>query len=330
MFELNQILHFLQSFLKINQDRKNEVENLFCYAFKKEKVWFYANYKNKISLFKNFFYILKFFYFLINLKIGKPFAYIILQKEFYSRNFIINKNTLIPRPETEGVIDIALEFLKNKFNNEVQISNNILSLESNNKHFENQVILNNNIFENHFTSEEKKITVLDLCCGSGCIGITLFLEVHKFIRELIFIDISKKALKITSKNIKKLIKNFDNIKILQSDLFQKVKNKTFDLILANPPYILPEEFESLDQHIKKFEPRVALVCENKFFFYNNFFKNINLALSENGIAIIEIGPKILDLCINFCKKFNLNYKVKKDLNNLDRYLILSKNLTKNF
>ena len=319
MFELNKILYFLRSFLKINQDRKNEVDILFCYTFKKEKVWLYANYKNKISLFKNFFYIFKLFYFLINLKIGKPIAYIISQKEFYSRNFIINKNTLIPRPETEGVIDIALEFLQNKFNNELQIQNKILSLE-----------INNNIFENQVISEEKKITVLDLCCGSGCIGITLFLEVHKLIRELIFIDISKNALKITSKNIKKLIKNFDNIKIIQSNLFQKVKNKNFDLILANPPYILPEEFESLDQHIKKFEPRVALVCENKFFFYNNFFKNINLALSENGLAIIEIGPKILDLCINYCKKFNLNYKIKRDLNNLDRYLILNKNLTKNF
>jgi release factor glutamine methyltransferase len=143
----------------------------------------------------------------------EPIAYIMEEKEFWSKIFFVSSDTLIPRPETELIVEKLTKIF-----------------------------------------EEKKISILDIGTGTGCILISLLSELKN--SKGIGIDISKKALIIAEKNseyhgMKNKIKFFH--KSLDSKFYQK-----FDLIVSNPPYIKKCEIKNLKEDVRKFEPRVAL------------------------------------------------------------------------
>ena len=143
----------------------------------------------------------------------EPIAYIVKEKEFWSKNFLVSSDTLIPRPETELIVEKLTKIF-----------------------------------------EEKKISILDIGTGTGCILISLLSELKN--SKGIGIDISKKALRIAEKNseqhgMKNKIKFFH--KSLDSKFYQK-----FDLIVSNPPYIKKSEIKNLKEDVRKFEPRIAL------------------------------------------------------------------------
>ena len=150
--------------------------------------------------------------------LGKPLSKIIGKKEFYSRDFFVNTQTLDPRPETELIID----FIKN---------------------FE----------ENRLTP----LKILDLGTGTGCIIISLFLELNKKINVTgDGVDISDDALEIAKKNAR--YHNIgDKINFFKSNWFSNVKNK-FDIIVSNPPYIKKSEINFLPVGVKKFDPLISL------------------------------------------------------------------------
>ena len=145
--------------------------------------------------------------------LNEPIAYILKKKEFWSRNFEINNNTLIPRPETELMVEKLVYIYK-----------------------------------------QKKINILDIGTGSGCILISLLSELKQ--SNCIGIDISKKALKIAIKNSKKNNQK-NNIKFLNRSL-SNFYHKKFDLIVSNPPYIRTRDIKNLDRSIKYYEPKIAL------------------------------------------------------------------------
>lgn len=148
---------------------------------------------------------------------GVPTAYILGTKGFYGREFFV-ENTLIPRPETELLVEAVLEL--------------------------------------NFTKE--KLDIIDVCTGSGCIGITIYLELaDRFALDLDLSDISAKALRTCQKNIEYLVDDHSKINIYQADLFPSV-NTTYDLIVTNPPYIIKNTLETLDVEVKEFEPHLAL------------------------------------------------------------------------
>jgi release factor glutamine methyltransferase len=125
----------------------------------------------------------------------------------------VNNNTLIPRPETELLVDKLLEFYKNK-----------------------------------------NISILDIGTGSGCIIVSLLINLKKSIG--FGVDISKNAISIATKNsIKHKLAN--RIKF-STQSFEKIFNKKFDLIVSNPPYIERKDIKNLSDDIKKYEPRMAL------------------------------------------------------------------------
>ena len=182
---------------------------------------------------------------------GKPLSKIIGKKEFYSREFFVNSQTLDPRPETELIIDL----IKN--------------------------------FKGNFS---KSIKILDLGTGTGCIIISLYLEL---IKKKINVtgdatDISMEALKIAQKNArhhnigKKII-------FFKSNWFSNVKNK-FDIIVSNPPYIKKSEINSLPSEVKNFDPEVSLCGGyDGLNAYKRIADEAKDYLKKNGFILVEVG-----------------------------------------
>ncbi|ATQ35811.1 protein-(glutamine-N5) methyltransferase, release factor-specific [Mesoplasma entomophilum] len=220
---------------------------------------------------------------------GKPLAYILGYKIFRGHKIIVNKNTLIPRMETEQIVDFANDFIK---------------------------------------TNNSKMNILDLCSGSGCIGVSVALENDKDINKIVFSDISKKALAVTKLNI---IKNQLNNKseIVKSNFLDALitnKNK-FNILLCNPPYIDLND-EDVDSSTLKFEPKIALYAKDEgLFFYKKAITNIDVIMKteEKMLLVFEIGWKQKnDLEMLLQKELGLkyNWKFEKDYFNNWRYLII--------
>ena len=184
-------------------------EILLSKILKKKRQELLRNLKNNINQEDS----IKFSNLIYRRSTNEPIAYILKKKEFWSKLFYVTKDTLIPRPETELMVDKLTKMYKNK----------------------------------------KKISILDMGTGSGCIIISLLSELHN--SSGIAIDISYKALEIAKKNA---ISNCVSQKIKFLNIpFSRYFNKKHDLIVSNPPYISTREFQCLSEDIKKFEPRIA-------------------------------------------------------------------------
>ena len=217
---------------------------------------------------------------------GKPLSKIIGKKEFYSRDFFVNSNTLDPRPETELIIDYIKSFGENRI---------------------------------------KPLKILDLGTGSGCIIISLHLELKKTISVTgSGIDISLGALEIAKKNARHHNLN-GKINFFKSNWFSNVKNK-FDIIVSNPPYIKAGEINSLPLEIKNFDPIVSLCggCDG-LNSYRRIADKAKTYLKKDGFICVEVGDnqsrnvkKIFEL-----KEFT-TIDVLKDLFNMDRVIIFKK------
>jgi len=192
---------------------------------------------------KNFFNIFK--EYLIRRSKNEPIAYIFEEKEFWSKNFNVNKHTLIPRPETELLVDGLLKIFK-----------------------------------------DKKISILDIGTGSGCIIVSLLANLRQSIGT--GIDISKKAILMAKKNVEKYKLN-NRIKLLNKS-FENIFDKKFDLIVSNPPYIERKAIKNLSEDIKKYEPRMALDGGNDGLdlIKKVIYKSKDI-LKINGTLALEIG-----------------------------------------
>ena len=178
---------------------------------------------------------------------NEPVAYIIGKKEFWSTDFIVNKSTLVPRPETELLIYKIIKFFKNK-----------------------------------------KINVLDIGTGSGCILLSI-------LKELVYsrgigIDISKMTIRTAIENSKRLkVSNRVRFKAVDINEFNEGK---YDLIVSNPPYIPTKDLKKLTKDIVNYEPIVALNGgkDGLDLIKKVIYKSVKL-LKKNGLLAIEIGNK---------------------------------------
>lgn len=215
----------------------------------------------------------------------EPFAYIFQKKEFCSLNFTINPNVLIPRPETERLVEIVIE--------EIQKSNS------------------------------NSLVGLDVGTGSGCIAISLVYYCNK-IHLLHAIDINPKAIELAKENARIILnEKFHRICFYTSDITKKEFNQKdyFDFIVSNPPYVLYQEYINLDPEIF-FEPYTALVVEKPLYFFYKFFKKCYFSLQKGGKLFLETSPSLIFLQSNLLKKIGFqNIKKLKDYNRLERYLI---------
>ena len=168
--------------------------------------------------------------------------------------------------------------------------------------------------------KERKIKILDLCTGSGCIAISLK---HYLPQSEIFAsDISEKALNIAQNNAKQ---NNTEINFIKSDLFQNLQDK-FDIIVSNPPYIKTDIIKTLDEEVQN-EPIIALDGGNDGLdFYEKILKEAYNYLKDEGKLYLEIGYDQKEDLINLYKndKRYKNIECIKDLANNDRVIIIEK------
>lgn len=181
---------------------------------------------------------------------GEPLAYILGQWSFYGLNLTVTPDVLIPRDDTMAVVDLALE-QRNK-------------LPSNPR-------------------------ILDLCTGSGCIGLALASQIRD--ARVTLADLSPKALKIAKKNVTDL-KLSARVSCILADARQPASKflGQFDLIVSNPPYVTQDEMHQLQRSVRDYEPHMALYGgEDGLDFYRDIVKYYTAALKPGGYLCFEFG-----------------------------------------
>lgn len=190
---------------------------------------------------------------------GEPIAYILGHREFYGLALKVTPDTLIPRPDTETLVEAALGKIPAQSFRRKSEANGAQPLDSdfhrNDVHEDNALPIyeqNDGEFKNNF-SDSSAFDVLDLGTGSGAIALAI--AAHRPNVNIIAVDFSQAALQIAKQNAENL--NINNVVFLQSDWFSAVKNQQFDCIVSNPPYIENNDVH-LNQGDLRFEPRTAL------------------------------------------------------------------------
>ena len=211
---------------------------------------------------------------------GKPVQYITNNQEFMKLNFYVDENVLIPQPDTEILVE--------------------------------KVIKSIDIMEN--------IEILDMCTGSGCIGISLAKNIKN--TKVTLVDISKEAIEIAKKNaIQNEVEN--KITFIQSDMFENVKGK-FDIIVSNPPYIKTDIIQTLDKQVQN-EPHIALDGgKDGLDFYKILINEAHKYLKKDGKIFLEIGYDQKQEVESLAKQSKHYKKIEtiKDLSQNDRVIIL--------
>ena len=263
-------------------------EIVFSHVLNVDRMMLFTKYRDEIENEK----IEKIRYFIQ--KIGRekfPVQYLLNEQEFYGRKFYVDKGVLIPRQDTEILVEKMIEILKNN-------------------------ILKNKNLEKNLKIHPK---ILDIGVGSGIIGITAALEIKD--SYVLGVDISEKALETAKKN-KELLK-VSNIKFLKSNLFENIEFKQFDMIVSNPPYISLNEAGIMSDDTLLHEPSEALFAENDglYFYYEICQKALDY-LADFGYLLFEIGYKqgknVAEIMTSSGFK---NVEVIKDLAGLDRVVV---------
>ncbi len=217
---------------------------------------------------------------------GEPVAYLIGYREFYTREFEVGAGVLIPRPETEGIVDLAKQRLKERL----------------------------------FPSGGPAI--LDLGTGSGVLGVTLALEISG--ASVVATDRSPEALEFAMRNAAKL---GADVEFFEGDGFAPLieRDRRFDLIVSNPPYIRPEERMNLPADVRDFEPETALFAPagDPDHWVGRFVREGLALLKDGGIALIELGYDQSERLAGKLEPRGLSFKFHEDLAGIERVLELA-------
>lgn len=191
----------------------------------------------------------------------EPSAMITGHREFMDLDFDVNAHVLIPRPDTENIVETALAWI----------------------------------------SKRSRPEVLDLCCGSGAIGIALKNCCPNI--QLWLSDISKEALAVAKSNAQK---HHVEAQLILGDLFEGLlPGQRFDMVVTNPPYIPTDEIADLSPDIKDYEPRVALDGgEDGYDFYKRLFASVHDHLKKQGYLVLECGWNQADTLIDMARSFS--------------------------
>ncbi|WGE42272.1 peptide chain release factor N(5)-glutamine methyltransferase [Actinobacillus equuli] len=181
---------------------------------------------------------------------GEPMAYILGEKEFWSLPLKVSPHTLIPRPDTERLVEIALDWAYKRL------------------------------------KTQQTLQILDLGTGTGAIALALASELGDK-AQILGVDFKAEAVALAETNRQNL--GFSNVSFLQSDWFSALENQQFDLIVSNPPYIDKQD-ENLKYGDVRFEPLSALVAEeNGLSDLQKIIQNAPLYLANNGALMLEHG-----------------------------------------
>ncbi len=215
---------------------------------------------------------------------GEPLQYITGEQEFMGLTFHVDSRVLIPRLDTEILAEEALEYVNRKL------------------------------------TRGDAVRVLDLCCGSGALGLSiaaLHSETDRL--EVVISDISEDALEVARQNAEALGVS-DRVAFVKGDLFENIE-KSFDLIVCNPPYIRTDVIETLDKEVREHEPMLALDGgADGLDIYRRIAEEAPGYLKAGGRLLMEIGyDQAEDVAALLQKEFD-DIKVLKDLAGLDRVI----------
>ncbi len=213
----------------------------------------------------------------------EPLQYILGMWDFYKYSFKVGKGVLIPRPETEILVEFAVD----------------------------------KIYKKGFK------VVFDLCCGSGCIGLSIAKKCPQV--QVYCIDVSDEALSFARQN--KELLDIDNVKIIKADILDSASFIGLprpDMILSNPPYIRSDEIDSLQTEVS-FEPRLALDGgDDGLIFYRKLCEMWYPLINRGGYLAMECGEDqaadILTLFVGKAEKGN----VIKDASGIERVVVVAR------
>ena len=222
-------------------------------------------------------------------KTGLPVAYITGVKEFYGYDFFVTPDVLIPKPDTEILVEHAVELIMEKIGSD---------------------------------AADRPLTICDMCTGSGCIGIAVMKTLYAVEKVpveklplLTMVDISKPALAIAKKNAAALLPDSEilqKITFIQSDLFEKVEGK-FDFILTNPPYIPSKMVDELLKDGRN-EPRLALDGDvDGTFLIKKLLQQSCEHLANNGTILMETGEYNAQATADFAGGLGFTTQLHTDL-----------------
>lgn len=183
---------------------------------------------------------------------GEPLAYILGHWEFYGLDLIVSPDVLIPRVDTEVLVREAIRA---------------------------------------FLGRKNDPRVLDLCCGSGCIGCAIGHQLP--MAQIVMVDDSEKALRVSRANVMKCSLGA-KVSCVKADVFEPPPAKigTFDLIVSNPPYIRTMDILTLDPSVRDYEPLEALNGgDDGYDFYEAILKEWKACLREGGYLMFEVGEE---------------------------------------
>lgn len=206
---------------------------------------------------------------------GYPLQYILGEWDFYGLRFFVGEGCLVPRSDTETLVDVALEFLK----------------------------------------EKNGAEVLDLCAGSGCVGLTVANRFKNCNVELV--EKYETPLFYLRKNAQRIAK--DNTNVTAADIFDWVTDKTYDLILSNPPYISAEEMPMVNKEAQ-YEPHTALYGgEDGLDYYRVILTRYAKCLNSGGLMAVEVGFSQSDAVKELFRQAGFsNINTKEDLSGIQR------------
>lgn len=206
---------------------------------------------------------------------GEPLQYILGEAEFMSLGFFVREGVLIPRPDTETLVEYVLDE----------------------------------------TEDNTEYKILDICTGSGCIGISLAHYRKGVIADLI--DISADALEVAARNIRRHGAE-ERVRTHCMDILEEYPKTRYDIIVSNPPYIETEVIDTLQTEVKDYEPRLALDGgADGLMFYRRIIEIAPKLLSKNGLLAFEIGYNQGEAVRSLMKGF-YGVRVIKDLAGNDR------------
>lgn len=215
----------------------------------------------------------------------EPIQYILEKTIFYGLPFVVTKNTLIPRPETEELVDWVLKEMQ-----ELRIKN-----------------------------QNKNLKILDIGTGSGCIPIALAKNLISV--EIVTIDISSEALKVAKQNA---TLNNVAITFLEVDILNTSKlGQQYDIIVSNPPYVRESEKVEINNNVLQNEPHLALFVDdyNALIFYSKIADLAKKHLTKEGLLFFEINQYLGKETVEMLQQKGFkNIKLKKDLFGNDRMI----------
>ena len=216
-----------------------------------------------------------------HIKDDTPLSHLVGFEYFYDRKFKVTSDVLSPRMETEELVYKVIDYIR----------------------------------KNNLTN----IKILDLCTGSGIIGITLKKELEEFDVKILASDISSRALTVAKENAGSLEAD---ISFVESDLFSNIQDK-FDIIVSNPPYIAHDDKKTIKENVLNYDPHLALFAgEEGMYFYRNIIEKSRPYLNEKGIMFFEIGYDQKEKIITLGENNKFETVVYKDINGRDRIAVL--------